>query len=172
MKKLKDFIGESFRDGDKPAPADVQKHLGLKYANGHGGGDTEEKLSFAPEKSSLYMERGKIEGQDKVFAVQAEYTPDIDEKNASIFVCTATRPMSRTLTKVAFYTTDEKRAKRFKDDSKFDSTVEKVEKVVLCKDTDDLVTNIRNDYGKVTSYRNAGHGEEKDGVIYSAALKK
>ena len=31
--------------------------------------------------------------------------------------------------------------------------------------------NIRNDYGKVKSYRNIGHGEEKDGIIYSAALK-
>ena len=44
--------------------------------------------------------------------------------------------------------------------------------VVLTLDTKDIVYNIRNDYGKVKSYRNIGHGEEKDGIIYSAALNK
>ena len=91
--------------------------------------------------------------------------------NATIWVCTTSRPMAKKLTIVAIYTTDENEAKEeLKEKGK--SVKEKVEKIVLCKDTKDVVYNIRNDYGKVTSYRNIGHGEEKDGIIYSAALNK
>lgn len=171
MKALTEFIKEGWRDKDAKAPADVQKYLGLKYANGAGGGDTEEKLSFTGSTGSVYMERGKIEGQDKVFAIGDDYK-DITDEYASIYVCTTTRPMAKKLTYVAFYTTDEKAAKDvLKDKEKGWEYYKSLEKIVLCKDTKDVVYNIRNDYGKVTSYRNIGHDKEKDGIIYSAALK-
>lgn len=168
MKDITKFIIESWRDGDDLAPEKVQKFLGLKYAEGSGGGDTEEKLSFDGSSGGVYIERGKIEGQDKVFAVQ-DGKPITDE-HASIFVCTSTRPMAKKLTYVAFYTTDEEEAKHMlKDKNK--GWYDNLEKIVLCKDTEDVVFNIRNDYGKVKSYRNIGHGEEKNGIIYSSALK-
>lgn len=171
MKNIITFIKEGWRSNDPKAPADVQKYLGLKYADGAGGGDTEEKLSFAGAGGEIYQERGKIEGQDKVFAVHRPYADPITDDNATIWVCTTTRPMARKLTIVAVYTTDEYEAKQaLKEKGKYDA--EKLEKIVLCKDTEDVVYNIRNDYGKVTSYRNIGHGKEKDGIIYSAALNK
>lgn len=170
MKNIKSYLLESWRSNDAKAPENVQKFLGLKYADGHGGDDNGEKLSFAGTTGFSYMERGKIEGQDKVFAVQKMFSDKIDDKNASIWVCTASRPMSKTLTIVAVYTTNKEDAEdEVKEKGK--SWKSKVERIVLCKDTDDLVTNIRNDYGKVISYRNIGHGKEKDGIIYSAALK-
>ena len=170
MKNLKNYILEGWRSDDAKAPEDVQKFLGLKYADGHGGGDTEEKITFTGSTGSSYMERGKIEGQDKVFAIQKMYSHEIDDKNASIWVCTASRSMSKTLTIVAVYTTSKEDAQNeLKEKGK--SWKEKVERIVLCKDTDDVVTNIRNDYGKVSSYRKIGHDEEKDGIIYSSALK-
>lgn len=170
MKNLKNYILEGWRSGDPKAPADVQKYLGLKYADGAGGGDTEEKLTFTGSTGSIYQERGKIEGQDKVFAVHALYSKEMTDDNATIWVCTTSRPMAKKLTIVAVYTTDENEAKdELKRKGK--DWKEKVEKIVLCKDTKDVVYNIRNDYGKVTSYRNIGHGEEKNGIIYSSALK-
>jgi len=169
MKNLKNYILEGWRSGDPKAPADVQKYLGLKYADG-AGGDTEEKLTFTGSTGAIYQERGKIEGQDKVFAVHGLYTKEMTDDNATIWVCTTSRPMAKKLTVVAIYTTDENEAKEeLKEKGK--DWKEKVEKIVLCKDTKDVVYNIRNDYGKVTSYRNIGHGEEKNGIIYSAALK-
>lgn len=171
MKDLKTYIIESNYSSKDLAPENVQKFLGLKYADGHGGGDVEEKISFTGAKgTAAYMERGKIEGQDKVFAMQAMYTNPITDKDATIWVCRASRPMSKTLTIVAIYTTDKERAEReVKERGK--SWKEKVEQIVLCRDTDDVVTNIRNDYGKVVSYRGIGHGEEKSGIIYSLLLK-
>ena len=171
MKNIITFIKESWRSNDPKAPADVQKYLGLKYAEGAGGGDTEEKISFTGSTGSIYQERGKIEGQDKVFAMHALYGKPITDDNATIWVCTSSKPMAKKLTIVAVYTTDEKEAK---DELKEKGTDWKanVEKIVICKDTKDVVYNIRNDYGKVKSYRNIGHGEEKDGIIYSAALNK
>lgn len=172
MKNLKNFILEGWRSKDPQAPANVQKYLGLKYANGAGGGDVEEKISFTGSTGSIYQERGKIEGQDKVFAVQSSYSHDITDKDASIYVCTTSRAMAKKLTYVAFYTTDEKEAKDvLKEKKRGWEWFKTLEKIVVCKDTDDVVYNIRNDYGKVTSYRNIGHGEEKDGIIYSSALK-
>ena len=44
MKDLKTYIKEGWRSKDPQAPEDVQKFLGLKYAEGAGGGDTEEKI--------------------------------------------------------------------------------------------------------------------------------
>ncbi len=171
MKDIKTYILEGWRNGDTLAPQNVQKFLGLKYANGAGGGDTEEKLSFVGSTGSIYQERGKIEGQDKVFAVQSTYSSDITDKDASIYVCTTSRPMAKKLTYVAFYTTNEEEAKDvLKDKKRGYEWFKTLEKIVVCKDTDDVVYNIRNDYGKVTSYRNIGHGEEKDGIIYSAVL--
>lgn len=170
MKNLKNFILEGWRSNDPKAPADVQKYLGIKYADGSGGGDDEEKLTFTGSTGSVYVERGKIEGQDKVFAVHALYTKPITDDNATIWICTSSRPMAKKLTIVAVYTTDKKEANsELKEKGK--SWKEYVEKIVLCKDTKDVIYNIRNDYGKVTSYRNIGHGEEKDGIIYSLALK-
>lgn len=171
MKDILTYLTESWRSGDDKAPEIVQKFLGLKYADGHGGGDDEEKITFTPGKGTTsYMERGKIEGQDKVFAVQKMFSKPITNDNASIWVCTASRPMSKTLSIVAVYTTDKKDAEEeAKEKGKL--WKEKVERIVLCKDTEDVVFNIRNDYGKVVSYRNIGHGEEKDGIIYSRALK-
>ena len=171
MKSIDTFIRESWRSNDPKAPADVQKYLGLKYADGAGGGDTGEKISFTGSSGAIYQERGKIEGQDKVFAVHGLYTKEMTDDNATIWVCTASRPMAKKLTIVAIYTTDENEAKdELKEKGK--DWKENVEKIVLCKDTKDVVYNIRNDYGKVTSYRNIGHGKEKDGIIYSAALNK
>ena len=172
MKNIITFIKEGWRSNDPKAPADVQKYLGLKYADGAGGGDVEEKLTFTGAAGGgIYYERGKIEGQDKVFAVHKPYTSPITDDNATIWVCTTARAMAKKLTIVAIYTTDEAEAKdELKEKGKYDK--EKVEKIVLCKDTEDVVYNIRNDYGKVTSYRNTGHGKEKDGIIYSAALNK
>lgn len=171
MKDLKTYIIESNYDSRDLAPENVQKFLGLKYADGHGGGDVEEKISFTGAKgTAAYMERGKIEGQDKVFAMQAMYTKPITDKDATIWVCQASRPMSKTLTIVAIYTTDKECAER-EVKERGTSWKEKVEQIVLCKDTDDVVTNIRNDYGKVSSYRGIGHGEEKSGIIYSSLLK-
>lgn len=172
MKNIITFIKESWRSNDPKAPADVQKYLGLKYADGAGGGDVEEKLAFTGAAGGgIYYERGKIEGQDKVFAIHKPYSEPITDDNATIWVCTTERPMARKLTIVAIYTTDEYEAKQaLKEKGKYDA--EKLEKIVLCKDTEDVVYNIRNDYGKVTSYRNIGHGKEKDGIIYSAALNK
>jgi hypothetical protein len=171
MKNIITFIKESNRSNDPKAPADVQKYLGLKYADGSGGGDSEEKITFTGSTSAIYQERGKIEGQDKIFAVQGLYTKEITDDNATIWVCTSEKAMGKKLTIVAIYTTDKDEAKQeLKEKGK--SWKEKVEKIVLCKDTKDVVYNIRNDYGKVTSYRNAGHGEEKDGIIYSTALNK
>ena len=168
MKNIITFIKESWRSNDPKAPADVQKYLGLKYADGAGGGDVGEKLTFTGDGGGgIYQERGKIEGQDKVFAVHKPYTEPITDDNATIWVCTTARPMAKKLTIVAIYTTDEEEAK-----DELREKEEKVEKIVLCKDTEDVVYNIRNDYGKVTSYRNIGHGKEKDGIIYSAALNK
>lgn len=171
MKDIKTYILENWRDNDALAPENVHKYLGLKYADGHGGGDTEEKISFTGSTGSIYMERGCIEGQDKVFAMQAMYSKPITNDNATIWVCTTTRSMSKTLTIVAIYTTDKTIAEReVKERGK--SWKKNVEKIVLCRDTDDLVTNIRNDYGKVTSYRGIGHREEKSGIIYSLLLNK
>ena len=172
MKNIITFIKESWRSNDPKAPADVQKYLGLKYADGAGGGDVEEKLTFTGAAGGgIYYERGKIEGQDKVFAIHKPYSEPITDDNATIWVCTTERPMARKLTIAAIYTTDEYEAKdELKEKGKYDK--EKVEKIVLCKDTEDVVYNIRNDYGKVTSYSNIGHGKEKDGIIYSAALNK
>ena len=171
MKSIDTFIRESWRSNDPKAPADVQKYLGLKYADGSGGGDAEEKITFTGSTGGIYQERGKIEGQDKVFAVHGLYTKKMTDDNATIWVCTSTKAMAKKLTIVAIYTTDEDEAKQeLKEKGK--SWKEKVEKIVLCKDTKDVVYNIRNDYGKVTSYRNIGHGKEKDGIIYSAALNK
>ncbi len=171
MKDLKNFILEGWRSGDAKAPANVQKYLGLKYANGAGGGDIEEKISFTGSTGSIYQERGKIEGQDKVFAVQSTSSHDITDKDASIYVCTTSRAMAKKLTYVAFYTTDEEEAKDVLKEKKHGyEWFKSLEKIVVCKDTNDVVYNIRNDYGKVTSYSNIGHGEEKDGIIYSATL--
>ncbi len=172
MKNIITFIKESWRSNDPKAPADVQKYLGLKYADGAGGGDVEEKLTFTGDAGGgIYYERGKIEGQDKVFAIHKPYSEPITDDNATIWVCTTARAMAKKLTIVAIYTTDEYEAKEaLKEKGKYDA--EKLEKIVLCKDTEDVVYNIRNDYGKVTSYRNIGHGKEKDGIIYSAALNK
>ena len=169
MKTLINFIKESWRSGDKQAPEIVQKYLGLKYADGHGGGDSEEKISFTGSTGSSYIERGKIEGQDKVFAVQGMFTNDITDDNATIWVCTTFRPMAKTLTIVAIYTTDKHEAEH-EAKERGSSWKEHVKQIVLCKDTEDVVNNIRNDYGRVTSYRNNGHGEEKNGIIYSLAL--
>ena len=171
MKNLTKYLTESWRSKDQQAPEKVQKFLGLKYADGSGGGDTEEKLSFDGSTGGIYVERGKIEGQDKVFALQSTYSKPITDEYASIIVCTSTRPMAKRLTTVAFYTTDEEEAKD-ELNHKNRGWYKSLEKIVLCKDTDDVVFNIRNDYGKVKSYRGIGHGEEKDGIIYSAALKK
>ena len=46
MKNIITFIKEGWRSDDPKAPADVQKYLGIKYADGAGGGDVEEKLTF------------------------------------------------------------------------------------------------------------------------------
>lgn len=171
MKDIKTYIKESWRSKDPQAPEDVQKYLGLKYADGAGGGDEEEKISFTGSTGSIYQERGKIEGQDKVFAVHALYSKPITDDNATIWVCTTSRPMAKKLTIVAVYTTDEQEAKQELKEKGTDWKAY-VEKIVLCKDTKDVINNIRNDYGKVKSYNNIGHGEEKDGIIYSAALNK
>ena len=53
-----------------------------------------------------------------------------------------------------------------------DSELREKDKILVVKDTKDVINNIRNDYGKVKSYHNIGHGEEKNGIIYSAALNK
>ena len=120
----------------------MQKYLGIKYADDAGGGDVEEKLTFTGDGGGgIYQERGKIEGQDKVFAVHKPYTEPITDDNATIWVCTTARPMAKKLTIVAIYTTDEEEAK-----DELREKEEKVEKIVLC--------------------------EEKDGIIYSAALNK
>ena len=168
MKAINSYLSEALNEGRsdwdpdaKLAPENVQAHLGLKYSDGAGGGDNEEFLNISvggKGNSRVAIERGKIEGQDKVFALI--WSGTLDKDDVIVAVAQASRPMAKKLDVVAFYYLDEHDAK---------SSVRMWPGVqhIVCKDLDSLVENIRNDYGKVRSYNGKGHKEEKDGVIYT-----
>ena len=181
MKSLIQFLKESFFSDSEKAPEIVTKHLGLKYATGEG--NSESQYTICGEKS--YVERGKVEGQDNVFVTVGWYS-SLLRKDASIFVYTTAKANSKMMRLAACYGLDQnKLEKKYKD---FNSLASQFPKdydtskfgefvCVRCKDIDDIVDNIRNDWGKITSYKCTGwkldpNGDYEviNGVIQSALV--
>ena len=151
MKSLTQFLKESFISDSEKAPEIVTKHLGLKYATGEG--NSEETYTMAGSKG--YMERGKVDGLDNVFVTVGWYN-SLLRKDASIFVYTTAKANSKTMRLAACYGLDQKELERLYKD--FSSHASKFPKnfdiskfgefvCVRCKDIDDIVENIRNDWG-------------------------
>ena len=167
MKSLIQFLKESFFSDSEPAPKIVTKYLGLKYAIGEG--NSESQYTICGEKS--YVERGKVEGQDNVFVTVGWYKSLLSD-DATIFVYTTGRANSKTMKLAACYGLKQSTLEKYKND--FNSLVEPhpndydVDKYgdvicVRCKDIDDMVTNIRNDWGKVKSYKTIGWKLDSNG---------
>ena len=167
MKSLIQFLKESFFSDSEKAPEIVTKHLGLKYATGEG--NSEESYTITGSKS--YIERGKVEGQSNVFVTVGWYS-SLLRKDASIFVYTTAKANSKTMRLAACYGLDQKELERlYKDFSSHASNFPKNYDIskfgefvcVRCKDIDDMVENIRNDWGKGSkSYKQSGWLEEND----------
>ena len=170
MKSLTRFLKESFSTNSEKAPEIVTKHLGLKFATGEG--NSEETYTMAGSKG--YMERGKVDGLDNVFVTVGWYN-SLLRKDASIFVYTTAKANSKTMRLVACYGLDqnelERKYKSFNsyvskfpnqfDVSKFGEFI-----CVRCKDIDDMVENIRNDWGKGSkSYKQSGWLKENNEFI-------
>lgn len=170
MKSLTRFLKESFSTNSEKAPEIVTKHLGLKFATGEG--NSEETYTMAGSKG--YMERGKVDGLDNVFVTVGWYGSLLG-KDALIFVYTTARPNSKTMRLAACYGLDqnelERKYKSFNsyvskfpnqfDVSKFGEFI-----CVRCKDIDDMVENIRNDWGKGSkSYKQSGWLKENNEFI-------
>ena len=182
MKSLTQFLKESFISDSESAPEIVTKHLGLKYATGEG--NSEEPYTITGSKS--YIERGKVDGLNNVFVTVGWYT-SLLKKDASIFVYTTAKANSNTMKLAACYGLDQAELERtyksfnksaskfakYYDISKFGEFV-----CVRCKDVNDIVTNIRNDWGKGSnSYKQSGwlkEGNEfkKINGVYQSALVK
>lgn len=167
MKSLIQFLKESFFSDSEKAPEIVTKHLGLKYATGEG--NSESQYTICGEKS--YVERGKVEGQDNVFVTVGWYS-SLLRKDASIFVYTTAKANSKMMRLAACYGLDQNKLEKIHKDfnshaSSFpkDYDVSKFGEFVCvrCKDIDDMVENIRNDWGKGSkSYKQSGWLEEND----------
>lgn len=170
MKSLTRFLKESFSTNSEKAPEIVTKHLGLKYATGEG--NSEQEYIMAGSKG--YMERGKVDGLDNVFVTVGWYN-SLLRKDASIFVYTTAKANSKTMRLAACYGLDqnelERKYKSFNsyvskfpnqfDVSKFGEFI-----CVRCKDIDDMVENIRNDWGKGSkSYKQSGWLKENNEFI-------
>ena len=182
MKSLARFLKESFSTNSEKAPEIVTKHLGLKYANGEG--NSEEPYIMAGSK--CYMERGKVDGLDNVFVTVGWYT-SLLRKDASIFVYTTAKANSKTMRLTACYGIDQKELERiYNEFNNHASTFPKqydTDKFgeficVRCKDIDDMVENIRNDWGRGSkSYKQSGWLEEDNkfkqinGVYQSVLVK-
>ena len=102
-----------------------------------------------------YMERGKVYSLDNVFVTVGWYN-SLLRKDASIFVYTIAKANSKTMRLAAYYGLDQKELERLHKD--FSSHTSKFPKnfdiskfgefvCVRCKDIDDIVENIRNDWG-------------------------
>ena len=166
MKSLKQYILESFGNNER-APEIVTKHLGLKFATGEG--NSEQEYIMAGSKG--YMERGKVDGLDKVFVTVGWYG-SLLRKDALIFIYTTAMPNSKNMRLAAFYGLDQKELEGLYKD--FNSHASKFPKnydiskfgefvCVRCKDIDDMVENIRNDWGKGSkSYKQSGWLKEND----------
>ena len=170
MKSLTRFLKESFSTNSEKAPEIVTKHLGLKYATGEG--NSEQEYIMAGSKG--YMERGKVDGLGNVFVTVGWYN-SLLRKDASIFVYTTAKANSKTMRLAACYGLDqnelERKYKSFNsyvskfpnqfDVSKFGEFI-----CVRCKDIDDMVENIRNDWGKGSkSYKQSGWLKENNEFI-------
>lgn len=170
MKSLTRFLKESFSTNSENAPEIVTKHLGLKFATGEG--NSEQEYIMAGSKG--YMERGKVDGLDNVFVTVGWYN-SLLRKDASIFVYTTAKANSKTMRLAACYGLDqnelERKYKSFNsyvsklpnqfDVSKFGEFI-----CVRCKDIDDMVENIRNDWGKGSkSYKQSGWLKENNEFI-------
>ncbi len=170
MKSLTQFLKESFSTNSEKAPEIVTKHLGLKFATGEG--NSEETYTMAGSKG--YMERGKVDDLDNVFVTVGWYN-SLLRKDASIFVYTTAKANSKTMRLAACYGLDqnelERKYKSFNsyvskfpnqfDVSKFGEFI-----CVRCKDIDDMVENIRNDWGKGSkSYKQSGWLKENNEFI-------
>ena len=161
MKSLTQFLKESFISDNEKAPEIVTKHLGLKYATGEG--NSEETYTMAGSKG--YMERGKVDGLDNVFVTVGWYQ-SLLRKDAAIFVYTTAKANSKTMRLAACYGLDQKELERlYKDFSSHASKLPKNYDIskfgefvcVRCKDIDDMVENIRNDWGLASkSYKQSG----------------
>lgn len=169
MKSLKQYILESFGNNEK-APEIVTKHLGLKYATGEGNSD--EQYSLAGSKG--YVERGKVDGLDNVFVTVGWYKSLLN-KDAQIFVYTTAKANSKVMRLAACYGLDQNSLERLHKDfnahasqfskqydiSKFGEFI-----CVRCEDIDDIVENIRNDWGKGSkSYKQSGWLKENNEFI-------
>ena len=171
MKSLTRFLKESFSTNSEKAPEIVTKHLGLKFATGEG--NSEQEYIMAGSKG--YMERGKVDGLDNVFVTVGWYN-SLLRKDASIFVYTTAKANSKTMRLAACYGLDqnelERKYKSFNSSyvSKFPNQFD-VSKFgeficVRCKDIDDMVENIRNDWGKGSkSYKQSGWLKENNEFI-------
>ena len=153
--KLSTYIKEAL-DGDK-APEIAQKYLGLKYADGTGP-DTKPYIFTVGGKryGRLNLECGEIEGQKDVLAAVWDYA-NLNAYNASVAVI---NPKGNKMDVVAIYYLNERNAKTAKD-------MMPDIKHIVCKDLNDMVENIRNDYGKNESNREKGHKKEEGGLIYT-----
>ena len=167
MKSLTQFLKESFSTNSEKAPEIVTKHLGLKYATGEG--NSEEMYTMAGSKS--YMERGKVDGLDNVFVTVGWYK-SLLSKNASILVYTTAKANSKNMRLAACYGLDQKELEKINKDFKShqlkfpkDYDISKFGEFICvrCKDIDDMVENIRNDWGKGSnSYKQSGWLKEND----------
>jgi len=166
MKKLNQYIIEklSINKDTKisknthftdPAQEIVKKYLGLKYSDGVGEGGP---WKVDGDSGGRYFERGAIEGQDKVFC---SVYHSLDSKSPIIQIYNTNKANAKTMKTIAFYGVN------CEDDYEVIKSCWPDAKLVICKDIEDLVTNIRNDYGRVSTYRNMGHDHEKDGYIYT-----
>ena len=136
--------------------------------------------------SKGYMERGKVDGLDNVFVTVGWYG-SLLRKDALIFVYTTAMPNSKNMRLAACYGLDQNELERkYKS---FNSCVSKLPNkfdvykfgefiCVRCKDIEDMVNNIRNDWGKGSaSYKCSGWAKENgefkkiNGVIQSILVK-
>lgn len=144
----------------------MTKFFGVKLLSGPGYSEKPWTLRMPGQKTGdkIYFERGSVEGQDKIFVLcGSNYHPAMDRYTVEVY--TTSRAFASTMTTAGIYTLNKNAANEYKYE------INAGIPVVLCKDIKDIVTQIRNDFGKVKSYRNMDHGEEKDGVIYSKLLK-
>lgn len=182
MKSLIQFLKESFISDSEKAPEIVTKHLGLKYATGEG--NSEEAYTITGSKN--YIERGKVDGLDNVFVTVGWYT-SLLRKDASIFVYTTNKANSKIMRLAACYGLDQNKLEKIHKDfnshaSSFpkDYDVSKFGEFVCirCKDIDDIVENIRNDWGKGSnSYKQSGWLKENNKFmqingVYQSVLTK
>lgn len=144
--------------------------MGLKFATGEG--NSEQEYIMAGSKG--YMECGKVDGLDNIFVTVGWYG-SLLRKDALIFVYTTAMPNSKNMRLAACYGLDQNELERkYKS---FNSCVSKLPNqfdvskfgefiCVRCKDIDDMVENIRNDWGKGSkSYKQSGWLKENNEFI-------